>query len=187
MLARDLNLSSVLTYKSRKAYLSQYILYPLSTVIMHSLLYICIGLCLLGLVIAEEDPKYVPFENFRPQNVTGLSRLYAWVGSYVSILATISTTLIPSRYYNATTEIKLSPKSMVMPNEIVCDNLKDTTQTAKWNSIVAITERGSYNNNSNPFNLMLSLVPSHYNWSTLPWEEWMYASPHLQLPFRSAE
>ena len=33
------------------------------------------------IVLAKDDPKYDPTENFRPDNVTGLSGLYAWVGS----------------------------------------------------------------------------------------------------------
>jgi hypothetical protein len=32
-------------------------------------------------VLAKDDPNYSPAENFRPNNVTGLNDLYAWVGS----------------------------------------------------------------------------------------------------------
>lgn len=40
-------------------------------------------LCLPLTVVAKDDPDYLPWENFRPQNVTGLTGLYAWVGSLV--------------------------------------------------------------------------------------------------------
>lgn len=43
-------------------------------------------LCALYLslaVLAEDDPKYNPASNYRPNNVTGLHSLWGWVGSYV--------------------------------------------------------------------------------------------------------
>ena len=40
---------------------------------------------LASTVLAKDDPDYNPSSNFRPDNVTGLNQLYAWVGSYVPL------------------------------------------------------------------------------------------------------
>lgn len=32
-------------------------------------------------VLAKDDPDYNAAENFRPDNVTGLNKMYSWVGS----------------------------------------------------------------------------------------------------------
>jgi hypothetical protein len=43
-----------------------------------------VGSYILGLpvpALAKDDPNYNLTQNFRPQNVTGLGGIYAWVGS----------------------------------------------------------------------------------------------------------
>ena len=45
---------------------------------------LAVGVYLLGLPLsafAKDDPNYNATQNFRPQNVTGLDGMYAWVGS----------------------------------------------------------------------------------------------------------
>ncbi|KAJ5162144.1 hypothetical protein N7492_007536 [Penicillium capsulatum] len=72
-----------------------------------------------------------------------------------------------------------------------CANLQNTTQHVKWDSVLSVTERGSYNNGSNPVNLLLTLLPSSVNWSALPWEvPWrrnVFDYAEFQLPLKSAK
>lgn len=74
------------------------------------------------------------------------------------------------RYYNATTEVTVTPQMVRQPGNPLCPPLQNYTTTMKWNSILAITERGPYNTGSNSVNIWLTLIPPNYNWSTLPWE-----------------
>ncbi|KAJ5804892.1 hypothetical protein N7474_010779 [Penicillium riverlandense] len=111
-------------------------------------------LSLLVTVLAKDDPDYNSAENFRPGNVTGLNSMYAWVGSY----------------YNATTEVTVTPQMGPEPGDALCPPLQNYTTTMKWTSILAITERGTYNTGPNPVNIWLTLIPPNYNWSTLPWD-----------------
>ncbi|KAJ5201683.1 uncharacterized protein N7498_006346 [Penicillium cinerascens] len=110
----------------------------------------CCLICPL-IVSAEADPKYNASFPFRPSNVTGLTELYLWVGSY----------------YNATTKIEFTPKIGSTTNTSVCKNLQGQTFTAEFQSFLAITERGPYNAGSNPVNALLTLWNSGTNLSSL--------------------
>ncbi|KAK4868030.1 hypothetical protein LT330_007689 [Penicillium expansum] len=111
-------------------------------------------LILVSTVLAKDDPDYNPSSNFRPNNVTGLNQLYAWVGSY----------------YNGTTEIELNPTIGYTPNLTVCPTHKNRTTILKWNSLLAITQRGTYNSGIDPVNLWLIMFPPNQNISAMPYE-----------------
>ncbi|CAI7583709.1 unnamed protein product [Penicillium glandicola] len=129
-------------------------------------------LILASTVLAKDDPDYDPSSNFRPNNVTGLNELYAWVGSY----------------YNATTEIELTPTIGYVVNSTVCPAHRNITTTLKWKSILAITQRGTYNSGIDPVNLWLTIFPSDLNISAIPYETGllMEGTP-LMFPVMSSE
>lgn len=70
----------------------------------------------------------------------------------------------------------MTPQMGREPGDPLCPPLQNYTTTMKWNSILAITERGTYNTGSNPVNIWLTLIPPNYNWSTLPWEDTVFES-----------
>ncbi|KAF9885311.1 hypothetical protein FE257_013028 [Aspergillus nanangensis] len=81
-------------------------------------LQICSILYLSAAVFAEDDPKYDPTSNFRPQNVTDLTVLYSWVGSGSSVVDfpslevkfdDQSANLTLDGYYYADTHVKPTP------------------------------------------------------------------------------
>ncbi|KAJ9484751.1 hypothetical protein VN97_g8613 [Penicillium thymicola] len=111
-------------------------------------------LILASTVLAKEDPDYNPSSNFRPNNVTGLNQLYTWVGSY----------------YNGTTEIELNPTMGYSSNETVCPTHRNRATILKWDSLLAVTQRGPYNSGINPANLWLILFPPNHNISDMPYE-----------------
>ncbi|KAJ5145815.1 uncharacterized protein N7515_000379 [Penicillium bovifimosum] len=117
--------------------------------------------CLLPLIAsAEGDAKYNASLPFRPSNITGLSDIYLWVGSY----------------YNATTKIEFTPEIGSTINESVCENLQGQTFTAEYESFLAITERGPYNLGSNPVNTLLTLWHSDANLTSLSGLPWSSSS-----------
>lgn len=132
--------------------------------------------CLLHPLIASAvgDAKYNASLPFRPRNITGLSDIYLWVGSYVGFYSPTSLLLtFGCRYYNATTKIEFTPEIGSTTNNSVCENLQGQTFTAEHESLLAITERGSYNLGSNPVNTLLTLWNSDANLTSLssgsPW------------------
>ncbi|KAJ6160295.1 hypothetical protein N7470_003691 [Penicillium chermesinum] len=120
---------------------------------------------------AKADSAYNASLPFRPSNVTGLSDIYLWVGSY----------------YNATTKIEFTPEIGHSTNQSACANLRGQSFTAEFESFLAITERGPYNLGSNPVNTLLTLWNSDANISSLsnssdfPWE-----SPSLRWYIESS-
>ncbi|KAH8690102.1 hypothetical protein BGW36DRAFT_390215 [Talaromyces proteolyticus] len=122
-------------------------------------------------VFAKDDPDYRPWSNFRPKNVTGLTGLYAWVGSY----------------YNASTEIDFKPLIGVTFNDTLCPNLKGFSGTKKVDSILTIAERGPYNSGKDSLNLWLTLIPPNYNLSSVPYDSQIPFSSPLIWPILSSE
>ncbi|KAJ5831954.1 hypothetical protein N7474_000265, partial [Penicillium riverlandense] len=120
------------------------------------------------MVSAKADPKYNASLPFRPSNVTGLSDIYLWVGSYV--------------------KIEFTPEIGSTTNTSVCQNLQGQTFTAEFQSILAITERGPYNVGSNPVNALLTLWNSSTNLSSLSSSTttFLWTSPSLRWYLESA-
>ncbi|KAJ6114796.1 hypothetical protein N7486_000574 [Penicillium sp. IBT 16267x] len=110
-------------------------------------------------VLAKDDPSYNAAQNFRPDNVTGLGSLYAWVGSY----------------YNATTTVEMIPEIGYNYTQLPCSPLQNYTEVIKWPSVVGIMDRGEYNNGSDSVNVFLVLAPPGYNFSS--WAQWDLHSP----------
>lgn len=73
-------------------------------------------------------------------------------------------------YYNGTTEIELNPTIGFSPNDTVCPNHRNRATILKWDSLLAITQRGTYNSGINPVNLWLILLPPNHNMSDMPYE-----------------
>ncbi|KAJ5988276.1 hypothetical protein N7481_003486 [Penicillium waksmanii] len=127
--------------------------------------------CLLHPLIAsaEGDAIYNASLPFRPSNITGLSDIYLWVGTY----------------YNSTTKIEFTPEIGSTTNKSVCKSHQGQTFTAEYESLLAITERGSYNLGSNSVNTLLALWNSDANLTLLssgsPW-----ASSSLEWYIESA-
>ncbi|KAL2695596.1 hypothetical protein AAEP93_003689 [Penicillium crustosum] len=131
---------------------------------------ICV-LIFASTVLAKDDPDYNPSSNFRPNNVTGLNQLYTWVGSY----------------YNGTTEIELNPTIGYSSNDTVCPTHRNRTTILKWDSLLAITQRGTYNSGINPVNLWLILFPPNHNMSDMPYEiGLLYSGTPLMYPVMSS-
>ncbi|KAF5569973.1 hypothetical protein FPANT_13833 [Fusarium pseudoanthophilum] len=119
--------------------------------------------CLLTLCLAKDDENYDNSTNYRPRNVTGLGNFYQWVGSY----------------YNATAEVELKPmfgdvwnETLFGPNytDNLCPELKNSTQTTKYDAILSILEKGKWNAGGNSFIFWLTLIPKSsvgYNMSSL--------------------
>jgi hypothetical protein len=78
-----------------------------------------------------------------------------------------SLSLFCIRYYNATVQIELTPLIGMYPNVSVCSNLQGRNITAEFPAILAVTERGSYNEGQNPVNTFLGLWASGYNFSSM--------------------
>lgn len=68
-------------------------------------------------------------------------------------------------------------------NESLCENLQGYTARKEFNSILSITERGLYNNGSNPVNLWLTLLPPGMNLSAFPAAEDGYDTIQYDFPF----
>lgn len=88
-----------------------------------------------------------------------------------------------NRYYNATTQIEFTPLFGNTANQSVCANVQNKNFTAEFTSFLAITERGPYNNGSNPVNTLLTLWQPGANlssFSDFPWSssslEWYLES-----------
>ncbi|KAJ5604868.1 hypothetical protein N7510_010022 [Penicillium lagena] len=73
------------------------------------------------------------------------------------------------------------------PGDALCAPLQNYTTTMKWTSILAITDRGTYNTGSNPVNIWLTLIPPNYNWSTLPWESSILENNPFWWPLDSSQ
>ncbi|CEI62394.1 hypothetical protein FVEN_g4939 [Fusarium venenatum] len=130
--------------------------------------------CLLALGLAEEDEKYDPATNFRPSNVTGLGDFYTWVGSY----------------YNATAEVDVEfAYQYLTPSDEVCPELRNFTSTFKYDAILSVLERGTWNGGNNSVIFWLTLMPqtsSPFNVSSLP-QNFMYEKDNLSIPIYSAD
>ncbi|GKU04923.1 hypothetical protein FLAG1_07660 [Fusarium langsethiae] len=130
--------------------------------------------CLLTLGLTEEDEKYDPANNFRPGNVTGLGDFYTWVGSY----------------YNATAEVDVEfAYQYLTPSDEVCTELRNFTTTFKYDAILSVLERGTWNGGNNSVIFWLTLMPqtsSPFNVSSLP-QDFMYKSSNLSFPIYSAD
>ncbi|RBR12103.1 hypothetical protein FVER53590_29036 [Fusarium verticillioides] len=146
---------------------------------LHAILF-----CLLTLCLAKEDENYDNSTNYRPRNVTGLGNFYQWVGSY----------------YNATAEVELTPifgdvwnETIFGPNytDNLCPELKNSTQTIKYDAILSILEKGKWNAGSNSVIFWLTLIPESlagFNVSSLG-ADFTYASQSggLQFPLYSVD
>lgn len=64
--------------------------------------------------------------------------------------------------------VKITPEMGFDPTDPLCAPLKNYTQTLKWDSILTVMPRGSYNTGPNAVNAWLTLIPPNYDWSTLP-------------------
>lgn len=90
-------------------------------------------------------------------------------------------------YYNATLEIELNPTIGYLPNSTVCPTHKNRTTTLKWKSLLAITQRGTYNSGINPVNSWLIMLPPNQNMSAMPEEtELLKEGTPLMFPVMSS-
>ncbi|RAH65558.1 uncharacterized protein BO66DRAFT_462032 [Aspergillus aculeatinus CBS 121060] len=116
------------------------------------------------LTTAADDASYNASLPFRPNNVTLLHDPYYWVGSY----------------YNGTTELKLMPYTGLAGNDSAqCPLLANTTTTARYDTILALTEPSIRNNGSDPVNAFLMLWDPGFDFSTITSFGW----PLVDLPF----
>ena len=110
-----------------------------------------------GLALATSSPSDILSGAWHASNITGLSDLYAWVGSYVPFLNYARSALTCFSYYNGTTTLEFIPLIGQTANEPVCQNVHGRTFNAEFESFVAVTERASYNTGHNPVNVLLTL------------------------------
>lgn len=89
-----------------------------------------------------------------------------------------------NRYYNATTQIEITPLLGATANQSACANVQNKKFTSEFTSFLAITERGPYNIGSNPVNTLLTLWQPDANLSSLSQTVW--DNPSLELYLESA-
>jgi hypothetical protein len=94
------------------------------------------------------------------------------------------------RYYNATAEVELEfAYQYLTPSDEVCPELRNFTGTFKYDAVLSVLERGTWNNGNNSVIFWLTLMPQTsppFNVSSLP-QDFIWKSPNISIPIYSVE